>query len=115
MELFLFNSLGIDNVDEILSKDSSFITFKNKIDQAISISEEKVQLSQRITRLMENSLSRLSNKIDEVDRGAVDSNKAEEIKMQRALASQKKKKEELISSNSSIASQKPVYCICHQV
>ena len=64
---------------------------------------------------MENSLSRLSNKIDEADRGAVDSNKAEEIRMQRALASQKKKKEELISSNSSMTSQKPVYCICHQV
>lgn len=115
----IFNVIDIDNVEEILSKDPSFLTFKSKIDQAISLSEEKVQLSQCITRLMENSLVRLSSKIDEYseERKVIESSQTEVTKAIEPKSSKKKQKEEpaLISVESTQSEEQRAYCTCGQV
>ena len=92
----IFYKLGSDNVEEILARDPTFLTFKNMSDQAIAISEEKVQLSQRIMRLMENSLSRLSIE---------------------TKSSKKKQKEEpvMMSVETTQSEEQRTYCICGQV
>lgn len=111
--------IDTDNVEELLSKDPLFLTFKSKTDQAISISQEKVQLSQRITRLMENSLSRLSSKIDEYgeERKVVESSQSETMKSIESKSSRKKQKEEpvLMPVESGQSEEQRAYCICGQV
>lgn len=115
----IFYKLGSDNVEEILARDPTFLTFKNMSDQAIAISEEKVQLSQRIMRLMENSLSRLSSKIEEYgeERKVIESSQPEVIKSIETKSSKKKQKEEpvMMSVETTQSEEQRTYCICGQV
>ena len=119
--------VGIDNVDELLSKDYLFLKFKEKTGEAIAVSEEKVQISQRITRLMDNAIARLSSKIDEFgdERKAIEESQAELAKNAELRNSKKKQKEEALMTDPAIAApaaagaaaaeESQTYCTCGKV
>ena len=108
-----------DNVEELLVKDPLFLTFKSKTDEAIALSEEKVQLSQRITRLMDNAITKLSSKIDEYgeERKVIEAAQAEIIKSTETKNLKKKQKEEvsLTPIDSTPTEETQTYCLCGQV
>ena len=119
--------VGIDNVDELLSKDYLFLKFKEKTGEAIAVSEEKVQISQRITRLMDNAIARLSSKIDEFgdERKTIEESQAELAKNAELRNSKKKQKEEALMTDPAIAAaaaaaaaaaeESQTYCTCGKV
>lgn len=98
--------------------------FKEKTGEAIALSEEKVQISQRITRLMDNAITRLSAKIDEFgdERKAIEESQAELAKSAELRNSKKKQKEEApvadaTASNAStaVSEETQTYCTCGKV
>ena len=103
----------------MLLKDPLFLTFKSKTDEAIALSEEKVQLSQRITRLMDNAITKLSSKIDEYgeERKVIEAAQAEIVKNIENKNTKKKQKEEvnLTPVDSTPTEETQTYCICGQV
>ena len=111
--------IDTDNVEELLLKDPLFLTFKSKTDEAIALSEEKVQLSQRITRLMDNAITKLSSKIDEYgeERKVIEAAQAEIVKNIENKNTKKKQKEEvnLTPVDSTPTEETQTYCICGQV
>ena len=106
-------------MEELLLKDPLFLTFKSKTDEAIALSEEKVQLSQRITRLMDNAITKLSSKIDEYgeERKVIEATQAEIVKNMDNKSTKKKQKEEvnLAPVDTTPTEETQTYCICGQV
>lgn len=113
-------------MDELLSKDYLFLKFKEKTGEAIAVSEEKVQISQRITRLMDNAIARLSTKINEFgdERKAIEESQAELAKNAELRNSKKKQKEEALMTDPAIAAaaaaaaaaeESQTYCTCGKV
>ncbi|KAK8824993.1 hypothetical protein WA538_005658 [Blastocystis sp. DL] len=109
---------NIDNVEELLSRDSLYLTFKNKTDQAIALAEEKVQLSQRMMRLMDNAIDRLSGKIEKYteERKVVEAAQADMMKSSELKNSRKKHKEEVaITPETPVTEEPQTYCTCGEV
>ena len=110
--------VDIDNVEELLSRDSLYLTFKNKTDQAIALAEEKVQLSQRMMRLMDNAIERLSGKIDRYteEHKVVEAAPADMMKGSEMKSSKKKHKEEVVITPETPVTEEPqTYCTCGEV
>lgn len=78
-----------------------------------------MQLSQRITRLMDNAITKLSSKIDEYgeERKVIEAAQAEIIKSTETKSSKKKQKEEvsLTPIDSTPTEETQTYCLCGQV
>ena len=111
-------TVDIDNVEELLSRDSLYLTFKNKTDQAIALAEEKVQLSQRMMRLMDNAIDRLSGKIEKYteERKVVEAAQADMMKSSELKNSRKKHKEEVaITPETPVTGEPQTYCTCGEV
>ena len=104
-------------MDELLSKDPLFLTFKEKIGNATASPEEKVQISQRITRLMDNSITRLSAKIDEFgeERRVIEETQAEIARNMELRNARKKQKEDALLAESASVEESQTYCICGKV
>ena len=111
-------TVDIDNVEELLSRDSLYLTFKNKTGQAIALAEEKVQLSQRMMRLMDNAIDRLSGKIEKYteERKVVEAAQADMMKSSELKNSRKKHKEEVaITPETPVTEEPQTYCTCGEV
>lgn len=102
-----------------MAKDPLFLTFKSKTDKAIEYSEEKVQLSQRIMRIMDNAIERLSGKIDKYseERKIIEATQADIAKSLEGKSSKKKHKEEIVLTppETPVAEEPQIYCVCGQV
>lgn len=101
-----------------MSRDSLYLTFKNKTDQAIALAEEKVQLSQRMMRLMDNAIERLSGKIDRYteEHKVVEAAQADMMKGSEMKSSKKKHKEEVVITPETPVTEEPqTYCTCGEV
>lgn len=102
--------------EELLSNDPLFLRFQELTNQAIATSEEKVQLSQRMMRLMDNAIQRLSGKIDKYsdECKAIETAQMEITRAAEARSSKKKNKAETTASAVAAESAEK-YCICHRV
>ena len=106
----------MDNHEELLAGDPLFRQFKDLTDQAIATAEEKVQLSQRMMRLMDNSIQKLSGKIDKYsdECRTIENAHAEMARAAEVKSSKKRNKTETISSHVDVE-QAERYCICNRV